>query len=51
MPMHTAGKSRPADESTRFWQVWGDESLAFMERLLQSSGLGDETYLPESKLL
>lgn len=36
-------------EQGRSRGVWGEESLAFMERLLQSSGLGDETYLPESE--
>jgi hypothetical protein len=33
-----------------FWlaQIWGEEALQFQEKLLNSSGLGDETYFPDS---
>ena len=30
-------------------QIWGEEALQFQEKLLNSSGLGDETYFPDSK--
>ena len=33
------------------WQIWGEEALQFQEKLLNSSGLGDETYFPDSELL
>ena len=32
-------------------QIWGEEALQFQEKLLNSSGLGDETYFPDSALL
>jgi hypothetical protein len=31
-----------------FLQIWGEEALQFQEKLLNSSGLGDETYFPDS---
>ena len=31
------------------WQIWGEEALQFQEKLLNSSGLGDETYFPDSE--
>ena len=30
-------------------QIWGEEALQFQEKLLGSSGLGDETYFPDSE--
>lgn len=30
-------------------QIWGEEALQFQEKLLNSSGLGDETYFPDSE--
>ena len=33
------------------WQIWGEEALQFQEKLLNSSGLGDETYFPDSEAL
>ena len=32
-------------------QIWGEEALQFQEKLLNSSGLGDETYFPDSEPL
>ena len=32
-------------------QIWGEEALQFQEKLLNSSGLGDETYFPDSEAL
>ena len=32
-------------------QIWGEEALQFQEKLLNSSGLGDETYFPDSAFL
>ena len=35
----------------RLRKIWGEEALQFQEKLLNSSGLGDETYFPDSKPL
>ena len=32
----------------RMRKIWGEEALDFQEKLLNSSGLGDETYFPDS---
>ncbi|CAK0756109.1 hypothetical protein CVIRNUC_002426 [Coccomyxa viridis] len=32
----------------RMRKIWGEEALQFQEKLLNSSGLGDETYFPDS---
>ena len=32
----------------RMRKIWGEEALEFQEKLLNSSGLGDETYFPDS---
>ena len=34
----------------RMRKIWGEEALDFQEKLLNSSGLGDETYFPDSAL-
>ena len=28
------------------WQVFGEKAMTFQERIMEKSGLGDETYLP-----
>ncbi len=33
----------------RMRKIWGEEALDFQEKLLNSSGLGDETYFPDSE--
>lgn len=33
----------------RMRKIWGEEALQFQEKLLNSSGLGDETYFPDSE--
>ena len=40
----------PAELCMVTLQIWGEEALQFQEKLLNSSGLGDETYFPDSKI-
>ena len=32
-------------------QVFNEQSLEFQDKIIERSGLGDETYLPDGKLL
>lgn len=42
------GNGRQLSKCIQSLQIWGEEALEFQEKLLNSSGLGDETYFPDS---